>query len=294
VAVERECAFAFCARRVKALRFRFLEKMSFVNSLELRFGRFAIPGLIRIIVAFNALVFVLYKLNPEFLSVLELSPARVLHGEVWRLVTYIFIPRFGAAFMPDWFALLMYLWFLWFVGDGLEQAMGAFRLNLFYFLGMLGVTIAAFFFDDSFSNAMLNTSLFLAFARFYPDLMIYLFYVLPVRIKWLAWFYGATLLLGLVTGSNSYRMALIAAFTNYLIFFGPEIYREARMRKSVGERRRRFERDTGAHEEQALHTCAVCQRTEITDPQLDFRVSKDGNEYCIEHLPKRTDPATAR
>jgi hypothetical protein len=136
--------------------------MSWLDSLERRFGRFALPGLIRIVVALTALVYLLTFLNPNFLSVLTLEPARILRGEVWRLVTYIFIPSSigqpGSMMQPLW--LLLVLWFLLFIGDRLEQAWGAFRLNLYFLIGMVGTTIAAFFFGAQFSNAMLASSLF--------------------------------------------------------------------------------------------------------------------------------------
>jgi hypothetical protein len=260
--------------------------MNFLDALELRLARFAIPGLTRIIVGFNALVYVLYKLNHGFLSVLELEPQRIMAGEVWRLVSYIFIPQFGALLMPDWFAVVLYLGFIWFVGEGLEHAWGPFKLNAYYVLGMIGTTVAAFAFGSGFSNVMLNMSLFYAFARFFPETVIHLFYILPVKVKWMAWFWAAFLLLGFVTGTNSYRMALLAAFINYLIFFGPEIVHEARHRKGVAQRRRKFEADL---EPAAipLHECAVCHKTEKTDPDLDFRVADDGQEYCRPHLPQQ-------
>ena len=95
--------------------------MSLLDSLERRFGRFALPGLIRIVVALTALVYLLTFLNPNFLSVLTLDPARILRGEVWRLVTYIFIPgsigQPGSMMQPLW--LLLVLWFLLFIGDRL-------------------------------------------------------------------------------------------------------------------------------------------------------------------------------
>jgi membrane associated rhomboid family serine protease len=238
------------------------------------------------VVAFNALVFVLYKVNPEFLSLLTLDPDKILHGEVWRLVSYIFIPQFGGMF-SDYLSVLLYLWFLWFVGDGLEHSMGAFRLNFYFLLGMIGTTVAAFFFGGNFSSAMITASLFYAFARFYPDMEIYLFFILPVKVKWLAWGFAFFLLLGFVTGSMSYRMAVAAALANYLIFFGPEIYRDARHRKTVTTRRREFEKATEP-ESPALHRCAVCGRTEISHPDLDFRVGNDGSDYCVEHLPGKT------
>jgi hypothetical protein len=77
----------------------------------------------------------------------------------------------------------------------------------------------------------------------------------------------------------------VAAFANYLIFFGPEIIHDARHRREVTTRRRRFESDSGAVAE-PLHKCAVCGATELSDPNLDFRVSRDGEEYCVAHLPR--------
>src|SRR6266480_3693099 len=244
--------------------------MIWLDKLERRFGFLAIPGLIRIVIAFTALVWALMWLNPNFRFALDLDPARIRHGEVWRLVTYIFVPQTLS------FWIVLALWFLWFIGEGLERAWGPFRLTLF-------------FFGAKFSNGMLIASLFFAFARFYPDEIIYILFILPVKIKWLAWIFAAFLLVGFVLNSNSYRAALIAAFANYLIFFGPEIIHQARHRLDVSTRRRRFEAHSRSDDE-ALHRCAVCGATELTDPNLDFRVARDGEEYCIVHLPK---PQTA-
>jgi len=259
--------------------------MTWVDKLERRLGFLGIPGLIRIVVGLNALVFMLVRLNPDFRFALDLDPGRISHGEIWRLVTYIFLPQ-TSSFL--WIILL--LWFLWFIGEGLEQAWGAFRLSLYFFVGMVGTTAAAFFFGARFSNSMLYASLFFAFARFYPDQVIYLFFILPVKIKWVAWVSAAFLLLGFVLNSNSYRMALVAALSNYLIFFGPEIIYQARHRGEVSARRRRYARSARS-EAEPLHKCAVCGATELSDPDLDFRVSRDGEEYCTAHLPKAETPA---
>ena len=128
--------------------------MNLIAYLERRLGRFAIPGLVRMIVALNALVFICAKLNPALIDYLDLNPAAVLHGEVWRLATYILIPG-----TDSYFWILFALAFLWMIGDGLESAWGAFRLNLFYLVGMAGTTVAAFFFGAGDSNTMLNLSL---------------------------------------------------------------------------------------------------------------------------------------
>ena len=254
--------------------------MSLIDSLERRFGRFAISHLIRGIVILNALVFIVSLLNPGILSWLTLNVAAVEKGEYWRLLTYIFIPSTRPSFF-----VIFYLWFLWSVGDGLEEAWGAFRVNLFYIVGMLGTTLAALNFGADFSNSILNTSLFFAFAWFYPNIQFYLLFIIPVKVKWIAWISAALLGFQFLISTNSYRMALIAALSNYALFFGPQIIRDARQRREAAERRKKFV-PALTPEEEPLHKCSVCGRSDITNPELDFRVSRDGRDYCVDHLPK--------
>ena len=258
--------------------------MTWLDKLERRFGFLGIPGLIRIVIGFTALVWALMWLNPNFRFALGLDPARIRHGEIWRLFTYIFIPSTQS---PWW--ILFSLWFLWWIGEGLERSLGPFRLTLYFLIGMIGTTVAAFLFGSNFSNSMLLMSLFLAFAHFYPEEIIYILFILPVRIKWLAWVAGAFLLLGFFVNGNSYRGALIAALSNYLIFFGPEFFSRAKHRREVSTRRQRFE-ELSRSEAEPLHKCAVCGATELSDPNLEFRVARDGEEYCVPHLPK-VEPA---
>ena len=260
--------------------------MSFLDKLERRIGFIAVPGLIRAVVALTALVFILVLLNPGFEKFLALSPTRIMRGEVWRLITYIFLPQ---SLSPLW--LVLALWFLWFIGEGLERAWGPFRLTLYFIVGMIGTTIAAFLArDTTFSNSMLLAGLFFAFATFFPDEVIYVFFILPVKVKWLAWVSAAFLFYGFVVGSNSYRLALVAALSNYLVFFGPQFIHDARHRQEVTSRRKRFELQTRSDEE-PLHRCAVCGKTELIDPTLEFRVARDGEEYCMEHLPRAANAA---
>ncbi len=260
--------------------------MNWLDRAEVKFGHLAIPGLVRIVVAFNTLVFALSIFSPNFIDLLELDINRVMHGEVWRLVTYIFIPSFGGGTFGLLF-LLFYLMFLWFVGNALEQAMGSFKLNVFYFLGMLCTTIGACIArETAFSNGMLNSTLLFACAHFYPDLIISIWGIIPVKLKWVAWFTGALIAFAFIFDTWIGRLATIAAMGNYLIFFGPEMLRNARHRSEVQTRRRRFERDMNVDSPLSLHRCVVCGRTEHSSPHLHFRVSKDGNEYCMDHLPK--------
>jgi membrane associated rhomboid family serine protease len=256
-------------------------RVSLIDQLGKKLGRYAISGLPRIIVAFNALVYLLRLINPDYISLIELDPARVLKGEVWRLVTYIFIPP-EVGLIWIFFAL----WFLLFVGEGLEQAWGAFKLNLYYLCGMIGCTIAAFMFGGVTTNAFLNTSMLLAFATVYPDEIIYLFLILPVKMKWLGWITAAVLVATFVTSAFAIQMAMIASISNYIIFFAGDWIRSLRERAQIAERRRKFESSSASAD--SLHHCVICNRTEVTAPDMDFRVARDGNEYCVEHLPRNS------
>lgn len=259
--------------------------MEWINSLERRCGHLGIPGLTRIVVAFNALVYVLSKLNPGFLEVIEFDPGRILHGEVWRLVTYLFIPRFGSFLLPEPLAVAFYLYFVWLIGEQLEQVWGAFKLTLYYLLGMIGMTVAAFVFGNAFSNLLLNSALFFAFARFFPDTVFYIMFVLPMKVKWLAWISAAFLILQCLTSDLGYLASVVVALGNYLLFFGPEIYRDARHRQGVAARRKVYVAKS-VPESEPLHRCKVCDRTELSHPELTFRVARDGEDYCVEHLPR--------
>ncbi len=261
--------------------------MTWLDKLERRFGFLAVPGLLRYIGFLTALVFVLEKVNPGYLNLLQLDRSAVMRGEVWRLVTYIFIPQMSSMLpLPDWANVAFYVLFLWWMGNGLEMAWGSFKLTLFYLIGMIGTTVAALFFGAAFSNFMLIASLFFAFARFYPDLIIYFAYILPMKVKWIAWFSAALLLVQVVLGSMQFRAAAICAMANYFIFFGPDLWREMRNRRTVAARHHRFEMQSRDVATEALHHCATCGATELSNPHLEFRVARDGEEYCIPHLPR--------
>ena len=266
--------------------------MNWIDRAEHRFGHLAIPNLVRVIAGLNGLAFLLYRMvNPHLVEVLGLDPQAIMRGEVWRLVTYIFIPSIGSP-VTDWLFELLWIWWLWWIGDGLESALGSFRVNVFVFLGMAGITAAAFFTGSGFAAMMLDSSLFFAFARFYPEEVIYLMMLVPVKVKWLAWVGGLFLVLGFMANGWGYRFTLLAAFANYFIFFGREIFQDAAHRREVHGRRQRFE-SAQRSDDEAMHRCTTCGRTEIQAPDLEFRVARDGQEYCVEHLPKAPPPPPA-
>lgn len=260
---------------------------AWITRAETRFGHLAVPGLLRYVAALNALSFILYKLHPNFFEFLVLDRDAVLRGEVWRLATYLFIPRW-CWYLPDWIGMAFYVLYLFWIGDGLDQAWGAFRTTLYYLIGMAGTTAAAFIANQDPSGFILNSSLFLAFARFYPEAIIRLYLILPVKVKWLAWIDAALLIFMFSFGNWGIRAATLVAMGNYFLFFGRELIGEARHHRDVSKRRARFERDIREGAPETMHRCTVCGQTEAASPELEFRVAADGEEYCLAHLPKVT------
>jgi len=248
--------------------------------------RIAIPGLIRYVALLNALVFLLHLLSPGYLSVLELDPRLVLHGEVWRLVTWIFIPE---TLSPIW--ILFSLLFLFYIGDGLEQALGPGRLTLFYLRGVLlctGVSFLLCLTTDTpalgRANTFLNLSLLVAFATAFPDFKVLVFFLIPVRMAWLAVASVVLMILSSIGQPPVVAATLAAALLNYAIDFAPRLTNLIRRHPQQIPGRSTRPEDSS----QPLHRCEACGITEISRPEAEFRVHSSGDEYCLEHLPVRS------
>ncbi len=266
--------------------------LSFSDRLRALLDRCAIPGLIRYVALFNALVFILHLVAPGYFSALDLNPALIMRGEVWRLLTWIFIPE---TFSPFW--IFFSLLFLLYLGDGLEQAIGASRLTLFYLGGVVLCTVVAFAMVLGGSsgagltraNTFLNLTLLLAYATVYPDFRVLVFFFLPMRIAWLALISAALMILSSLGQPPVVAATLAAAFLNYLLFFGRDLRANLGSPSSTGQS---LIPVIGSRpktiEQEALHRCETCGRTEITHPDLDFRVAASGKEYCTEHLARPT------
>lgn len=262
--------------------------LPFSERLRALLDRCAIPGLIRYVALFNALVFILHLVAPGYSTALELNPSLIMRGEIWRLLTWIFIPE---TFSPFW--IFFSLLFLLYLGDGLEQAIGASRLTLFYLSGVALCTAVAFGLVLSGAsgsvltraNTFLNLSLLLAYATIYPDFKVLVFFFLPMRIAWLAIISALLMVLSALGQPPVVAATLGAAFVNYFLFFGRDLRGNfASSAVSAGSLIPRIARDHKTAEVEALHRCETCGRTEITHPDLEFRVAASGKEYCREHL----------
>ncbi len=211
--------------------------MKWVNKLERKYGRYAIKNLMYYIVVINAVVFILMMIDPTAIFYkLALFPSLVLRGEIWRLVSYIFIPP--TTMSPIFIIFVLYFYYM--VGMGLEQEWGSFKFNIYYLVGMLGTTLAAFITGGGGTAVYLNMSLFLAFAYIYPDFEIRLFLLLPLKVKYLAYVYWFFIAVTLFTSPIPSKVAALVSIGNYFLFFGKDFYKDIRRRRQVQQNRKKF------------------------------------------------------
>lgn len=232
---------------------------------------------------------------PNYLGWLTLEPAYILKGQLWRLVSWVLVPPSRQLLTVVIMMLLYYQ-----LGTALERTWGTFRYNVYIFSGILFTLLGAFLlaaimgtnmvgYGVYFSTYYINMSIFLAFAASYPDMELLLYFVLPIKIKWMAYVYVAYILYDLVRGNWMTRTAIVASLLNFILFFLSSRNLQPYTPKEQA-RKRKFKKQTRPHmtyANGAMHRCAVCGKTELDDPSLEFRFCSkcNGNyEYCQEHL----------
>ena len=259
--------------------------MSFLDKLERLFGRAAIPHLSLCIVIGQVFVLLSAMLGLLDLGYFLFVPELARQGEWWRLVTMIFMPPAPGMLGYIFVAFAWYMFFL--MGSALEGYWGEFRFNLFLLTGYM-LTIAVSFLTPLVptTNLFIAGSVFLAFAWLNPDFELAIFFVLPVKIKWLALLTWIANAYYFVVGSWSLRLQILASVGNFLLFFSADIVQTMRYRKRVmATSARRFVAESA--EPAARHRCHVCGKTDLTNPDMDFRYCSKcaGDEcYCPEHI----------
>jgi hypothetical protein len=249
--------------------------------LERRIGRYAIPNLILFVVGGMGVVWMLGRMRPDLEERLVLDMGAVLHGEGWRLVTFLVIP-------PPWsmWWVLIGLYFAWWVGSSLEQHWGSFRFNVYYLTGAIATIGSAAFLGVG-TNTFINESLFLAFATLFPDVTVLLMFILPIRVKWLGLAAGAYLVYQFVLGGLFIRIAIGAAMVNYLLFFGGHWLDVLRRRNIQVRQSAKREQFKGNEPVFGKRVCALCGAREADG--ADIRVcscDKCGGQaraLCLEH-----------
>lgn len=285
---------------------------NFLNEMERKFGKYAIPNLTIYIIGLYVAGYIIQLLSFTGINLtgyLTLDIYRILHGEVWRVITWLLIPP---QELSIWLFITLYLYY--FIGTTMERTVGTFRYNVFMLGGFLFMIISAFvtygvYFlmtggdqtqmlyysylaSGAFSTYYVQQAVFLSFALSYPDLQLLLFFIIPVKVKYLGIFYAAFLgfeaiFYGLIGKNYSIFFAILFQFVNLVLFY-IQTGKVSHLRPKEIKRRESFNRNVKmAPKGITRHKCAVCGRSEETNPDLEFRFCSkcNGNyEYCQDHL----------
>lgn len=278
--------------------------MKFIDKLERKFGRFGIPNLTIYMIVCYVIGYALMIVNPGILNWLSLEPAYILRGQVWRLVTWVLYPPSTSGVL--WFAIAV-LFFYYPIGTSLERTIGTFKYTLYILSGVIFTILGAFILyfllggnvlvGNVFSTYYISLSTFLAYAMCYPDMQVLLMFIIPVKMKWMAIFYVVIVVYEMIqyvmAGAWYLMIPIVASLLNFIIFyFGTkdfsrynpkEIHRRNEFRRAM-EPQGRMKSGSGSV---TKHKCAICGRTELDDPNLEFRFCSrcNGNyEYCQDHL----------
>lgn len=272
--------------------------MNYLDKLERKLGKYAVPNLITYLLAGYVVGFILQILAPNWLQYLTLEPYFILKGQIWRILTWVLVP-------PDTSILFLLIMMLFYyqLGTTLERTWGTFRFNAYIFggvfftiLGAFGLYAATFFFKGQillgmgsfFTTNYINLSIFLAFALCYPDMQVLLYFIIPIRMKWLAIVYVVMILFEMLQVGWAGRIAIFMSLLNFVLFYmSTRNFR--RMSPKEIHRRQSFQREVhrGMGNGITKHKCAICGRTEQDGIDLEFRFCSkcDGNyEYCQDHL----------
>ena len=286
--------------------------MNFIDRLEKRYPNFGVSNLMIYVIAISGLGMLISMVNPSIsYQYLSLDFYQIFHhGQVWRLITFLLCPSAGGSGSSGLFWFVIMAWVYYSIGSNLERIWGRFRFTLFYLSGIvmiLVVTLAAYLIMGIVYPAQevgiwlgmqvtleyVTESLFLAFALVFPDVQFLLFFIIPVKAKWLSIFYFALDAYQIIQGimmKSYYPVALIVvSLINIFIFFffakgRPGMAAHARQTKRKAEFKQKMHE---SREKGPIHRCAICGRTELDAPELDFRYCSkcDGRyEYCSEHL----------
>lgn len=277
-----------------------------MSNFERKFGKYAIRNLSLVLIVCYGIGYLLSIFSAGIFDFLTLNPYLILRGQIWRLITWILIPPQAGGLLST----IIMMMFYYSVGTTLERTWGTYRYNVYIFLGLLFTVLGSFvsmgvgylFHEDAimimgaldffgngarfFSTYYVNMSIFLAFAATFPEAQVLLMFIIPIKVKWLGIAYGFLLGLFFIRGDFFERIAIVASLVNFIIFFVSSRRRIIISPKQM-KKRTEFKSQVNRRTEITKHKCAICGRTDESNPELEFRFCSkcDGNyEYCREHL----------
>jgi hypothetical protein len=265
--------------KTSAFSLRIALRMKLLDQLQRRFGRLAVPHVTEGLIACQVLTYFAAMSQPQFVAKIQLLPSRVLQGEIWRLVTFLGQPP------PVSVIFVLFFWYLFYLmGVALEGTWGTFRYNVFLLTGYVATVSVSFLQPNApASIAFLQGSIFLAFAYLYPDFEILLFFILPVKVKWLALLQGIWYGGQILFADWPVRLMVAASICNFALFFWHDIY----LRMRAGRRRMAGQAAQIQAAHRPRHTCVICGANNLSQPKMSFRYCSKcagGPCYCAEHI----------
>ena len=282
-----------------------------MSNFEKKFGKYAIKNLSLILIMCYACGYLMKWINPGFFTYLYLNPYEIIHHfQIWRLLTWLIVPPDSF----DFWTLLM-LYFYYSIGTSLERTWGTYRYNVYIFSGILFTAVGAFIlygvssllgaqslglwttvngyitYPTMFSTYYVNMSIFLAYAATFPDYEVLLFFILPIKVKFLGIIYGAMLVYQFIVGYGTssalfyynlgIRFVITASLLNFVVFFFTSRRKVRRgpiqITRQQAAKQQSFRHEAKKSGSITRHKCAVCGRTDETNPELEFRVCSKWN-----------------
>ena len=264
--------------------------MTYIDRFCRRHPDFGIPHLMKYVAIANVVFWLLGAVNPVLMSYLRFDPYLVLRGQIWRIVTFALYPP--STGMLAFIAFYFYYW----IGSTLERYWGTPKFNVYFFSGILFTLLYGFLiYFITGIRIQLNAeyvylSMFFSFAAMFPDMQVLLFFVIPVKMKWLALVDAAFFLMSILTASFPENLLPIVAVLNFFVFCGGELLRSVPRRPTaatVNFRRASAKLRREQRDRLYTHKCAVCGRTDTDYPELEFRYCSRCAGYhcfCQDHL----------
>ena len=255
-----------------------------------RYPDFGIPNLMRYIVIANVVFWLLGAVNRPLMSYLLFSPALILRGQIWRLISFIFIPP--STGLLAFIAFYFYYW----IGTTLENQWGTGQFTIYFFTGVILTILYGFgiYFITGKSVLLSSTyiylSMFFSFAALFPDMQVLFLFIIPVKMKYLALVDAAFFLFSVITTPFPENLLPVVAILNFLIFCGGDLKRMLPHKPSANTINFKRESARIRREQQDklyTHKCAVCGRTDADYPELEFRYCSRCAGYhcfCIDHI----------
>lgn len=247
--------------------------------MKKRLNGFAIKNLTLFIIIGQIAVYLAMNAGLITHGMLALNYGDILNGQVWRVISFLLIPPTTS---PVWAMVSWYILFL--MGSNLENYWGELHYTIYILVAVVLNNLVAYIFNLYIAtNYYLQSSIFLAFAFLNPNFQVRLFFILPIKIKWIAIINWVLYTWVLLTGGLGERLLIVASLANFIIFFGKDLFFKIRYRgKSV-----KSKIEMKVAEKTPSHTCVICSRNNLTNPHLEFRYcSKCTPEqcYCEEHV----------